>query len=81
MVLFDADTADNAGSGFFTVSGITEMTTADYTAAIDASGIGTASNMTIPVTSGGSSSDVPEPTSGLLLVLGGAMLALRRRRA
>lgn len=25
--------------------------------------------------------DVPEPTSGLLLVLGGAMLALRRRRA
>ena len=32
--------------------------------------------------SGGSSGgDVPEPTSGLLLVLGGAMLALRRRRA
>lgn len=27
-----------------------------------------------------SSSDVPEPTSGLLLVLGGAMLALRRRK-
>ena len=25
--------------------------------------------------------DVPEPTSGLLLLLGGAMLALRRRRA
>ena len=32
--------------------------------------------------SGGSGgTDVPEPTSGLLLVLGGAMLALRRRRA
>ena len=31
--------------------------------------------------SGGSGGgDVPEPTSGLLLVLGGAMLALRRRR-
>ena len=29
----------------------------------------------------GGSSGVPEPTSGLLLVLGGAMLALRRRRA
>ena len=27
----------------------------------------------------GGSSDVPEPTSGLLLVLGGAMLALRRK--
>ena len=32
------------------------------------------------VASGGGSSDIPEPTSGLLLVLGGAMLALRRRR-
>lgn len=31
--------------------------------------------------SGGSSGDIPEPTSGLLLALGGAMLALRRRRA
>ena len=80
VVLFDTDTAGNAGSALITVSGVTEMTTPDYTAAIDASGIGTASNMTIPVT-GGSSSDVPEPTSGLLLVLGGAMLALRRRRA
>jgi hypothetical protein len=29
----------------------------------------------------GGSTDVPEPTSGLLLLLGGAMLALRRRRA
>lgn len=80
VVLFDADTAGSAGSALITVSGVTDMTTADYTAALDASGIGTASNMKIPVTSGGSSSDVPEPTSGLLLVLGGAMLALRRRK-
>lgn len=29
---------------------------------------------------GGSTPDIPEPTSGLLLALGGAMLALRRRR-
>ena len=29
---------------------------------------------------GGGTGGVPEPTSGLLLVLGGAMLALRRRR-
>ena len=81
VVLFDADTAGSAGSALITVSGVTEMTTADYKAQIDASGIGTASNMTIPVTSGGGgSSDVPEPTSGLLLVIGGAMLALRRRK-
>ena len=30
---------------------------------------------------GGGSTDIPEPTSGLLLLVGGAMLALRRRRA
>ena len=30
---------------------------------------------------GGESGGVPEPTSGLLLALGGAMLALRRRRS
>ncbi len=30
-------------------------------------------------TSGGGGSDVPEPTSALLLVMGGAMLALRRK--
>ena len=30
---------------------------------------------------GGGSTDVPEPTSGLLLLVGGAMLALRRKRA
>ncbi len=31
--------------------------------------------------SGKFTSDIPEPTSGLLLLVGGAMLALRRRRA
>ena len=29
----------------------------------------------------GGSTDIPEPTSGILLLVGGAMLALRRRRA
>ena len=29
---------------------------------------------------GGSQGDIPEPTSGLLLIVGGAMLALRRKR-
>ena len=33
------------------------------------------------ISGGGGGSGVPEPTSGLLLALGGAMLALRRRRA
>ena len=30
--------------------------------------------------SGGSQPDVPEPTSALLLLMGGAMLALRRKQ-
>ena len=30
---------------------------------------------------GGGGGDIPEPTSGLLLLVGGAMLALRRKRA
>ena len=34
-----------------------------------------------PSSGGGGTGGVPEPTSGLLLALGGAMLALRRRRA
>ena len=32
-------------------------------------------------TNGGGTTPVPEPTSGLLLLVGGAMIALRRRRA
>ena len=31
-------------------------------------------------TNGGGSTDVPEPTSGLLLLIGGAMVALRRKQ-
>ena len=79
VVLFDSGTAENAGSGLISVSGITETgTPPDYTAALDATGIGTTANMVIPVTGG---TGVPEPTSGLLLLVGGAMLALRRKRA
>ena len=39
------------------------------------------SNITVSGKSFGGGGDVPEPTSGLLLLVGGAMLALRRRRA
>ena len=41
-------------------------------------GAGTALSWTS--TSGGGGGDVPEPTSGLLLLVGGAMLALRRKQ-
>lgn len=79
VVLFDADTPTVAGSGLFTASGITETSTPpNYTAAIDGTGIGTAANMATPVTSGGGA---PEPTSGLLLLVGAGLLGLRRKRA
>jgi len=76
MVMFDATTPDYYWANQYTVSGISDLTTAgaidDFTWAI---GIGTVNSVT---TSGGG---IPEPTSGLLLLVGGAMLALRRRRA
>ncbi|MCR5114072.1 MAG: PEP-CTERM sorting domain-containing protein [Bacteroidales bacterium] len=37
-------------------------------------------NTVIATASAGNLADAPEPSSGLLLVIGGAMLALRRRR-
>ena len=43
-------------------------------------GGGTGTAITSWSNGGGGGSDVPEPTSGLLLVLGGAMLALRRKQ-
>ena len=38
------------------------------------------SSMTAFATGGGGGGDIPEPTSGLLLLVGGAMLALRRKQ-
>ena len=64
-------------SGTTAASSPTDVTVntdwSDPSATITASGF---SKVTI---SGGS--DIPEPTSGLLLLVGGAMLALRRKRA
>ena len=64
-------------SGTTAASSPTDITVntdwSDPSATITASGF---SKVTI---SGGS--DIPEPTSGLLLLVGGAMLALRRKRA
>ena len=58
-----------------------KVTTSDLTKYEGGSYLGTANGPAISGwTSGGGSGGVPEPTSGLLLLVGGAMLALRRKQ-
>ena len=66
--------SDPSGAGTGLTPGVTIP--ADKDNAIAGTGISYT-----PMSSGGGGGGVPEPTSGLLLALGGAMLALRRRRA
>ena len=75
LVIFDAGTMEGASYAY--VSGLADGTTTALGGAAMLSfddtqlaGMQTADNWTA----------VPEPTSGLLLVVGGALLALRRRR-
>lgn len=63
---------DKSGAG----TGLTPNTTISTSSAV----AGTSFSFTAYSSGGGGTTDVPEPTSGLLLVIGGAMLALRRRR-
>ena len=82
LVVFDAD-----GKNYTTVSGITghsftAETAATASTADFSSAFGSASWTALGGGGGGGggSGDVPEPTSGLLLLVGGAMLALRRKQ-
>ena len=75
MVMFDETTPEYFWAGQYSVSGVSDLTTAG--SIVDESwaiGYGTVNSVTTSAT-------IPEPTSGLLLLVGGAMLALRRRRA
>ena len=79
LVVFDA-----AGENYTTISGITGHSYSAETAAqgVKADFSSSFSGATwTPISGGSSGGGVPEPTSGLLLALGGAMLALRRKRA
>lgn len=81
MVVFDSDPVTDA-SKFFTsatVSGVavTSVGTASIGFASQKALTQDASNFA-SVSGGGG--DVPEPTSGLLLLIGGAMMALRRKQ-
>ena len=79
LVLVDA-AGENyyAQSYSYTARDGTATPTADaFTAAV--SGATVSSGMTA-FSTGGGGGDIPEPTSGLLLLVGGAMLALRRKQ-
>ena len=81
IVSWDPNTPDVFDSKVVHLTGVTETQAGDLAEVIAAAGgIGGAMGGTV-TTGGGGGGGVPEPTSGLLLALGGAMLALRRRRA
>ena len=73
VIIYDATTPNGYWAGQYTVSGVSDVTSAgsieDYNWTIG-------TTMTEKVTT-----SVPEPTSGLLMLVGLAGLALRRRRA
>ncbi len=75
------DSTDLASAqNYFLAGGGTEKT-ATFTSATGIKTLGWGSQATITQAAGGWTSVVPEPTSGLLMLLGVAGLALRRRRA
>ena len=76
MVMFDSATPEYYWANQYTVSGISDLTTAGNIYD-DTWTVGTSMTHAVTTSGGG----IPEPTSGLLLLVGGAMLALRRKRA
>ena len=85
FIVFDSATPAAGSSNYAVVSGVSTLTkeigastaTVTFMAGNAASTLNNASNWK----SYGASSAVPEPTSGLLMLLGMAGLALRRKRA
>ena len=77
MVIFDNASAAAAKNYAYTTVGNTSINDSGADSSI---GFGTFASATA-ATGGWQSTDVPEPTSGLLLLLGVAGLALKRKRA
>ena len=76
-VMFDGAIADGTT---YAISALTDVSANTYEPPASGTAFGiTGAMLSSTGTIGGG--DVPEPTSGLLLFIGGAMLALRRRRA
>ena len=78
-VLFDAATIEDATS-FYITSAVTVTVPGSGNKAVGFGNLSAATSAQGAYTSAGWASDVPEPTSGLLLLLGGALLALRRKQ-
>lgn len=78
---------DALGAGTTYIADTMDISTLTYTPPDSSSGVFTANNAsftgsgTIVAGGGGGGGGVPEPTSGLLLLMGAAMLGLRRKRA
>ncbi len=77
VIMWDPNTPDVFSSIVGQMTGATETQQGIFGEVIQAAG-GLGSTMGGTVTGGAT---IPEPTSGLLLLVGGAMLALRRKRA
>ena len=87
FVVFDSASPTSGSASYAVVSGATGLTktvgatTANVTfAGGNASSILSNADNWKSFGSGGGGGDTPEPTSGLLLLVGGAMLALRRKQ-
>ena len=87
FVVFDSATPVSGSANYAVVSGATGLTktigastaTASFSAGNASAILGNADNWKSYGTGGGGG-DVPEPTSGLLLLVGAGMLALRRKQ-
>ena len=84
FVVFDNDTPAAGSSNYAVISGVSTLTRSvgDSTASVAFAGGNAASFVTTDKwkSFGTSSGGVPEPTSGLLLLVGAGMLALRRKQ-
>ena len=71
---------DSATEQYSMLTKVSQVSDATGKAAFTFAG-GSSTLPSTPTGHGGGDDPIPEPTSGLLLLVGGAMLALRRRRA
>ncbi len=84
-VVFDSATPAAGAANYAVVAGASGLTKAISATAASVTFVGGNQSTALADASnwksfGGGGGDVPEPTSGLLLLIGGAMLALRRKQ-